>query len=114
MANTGALEVLISQRFGIPTRPVINRLVSDADSAAKECLPNNPNRVAFVVVNFSANNVWILPRGDVSSTQGIPVPANGGTVVSLWDEDFHLTGMSWHCIASADDSAIMTLEIEGY
>lgn len=105
-----SLEALIAAKLGVRTRPIENRLVSSVGTSVLELLPNDPNRLAAVIINLSTNVLYVTPGRDPSSSKGIRIAPSGGTLLLLWDEDFHTVGSSWFGVASGAASAVYTLE----
>ena len=109
------LKDLLMERFSVKTRAVENPLnVTSLGATAQKLLSNNPNRLGFVIVNLSANIVYIGLENSVSSTKGIRLDANGGSSGCIWDEDFDMTAWAWWAVASGAASAIYVLEIVEY
>jgi hypothetical protein len=109
----GVLSDLLRERFKIKTRPLVNPLVAAVGLAAIPIAQNNPDRVGFVMINLSANIVYISPLDTVLATAGIRLDANGGQVSMVWDEDFELVSQPWYGIATGAGSAVFILEIIG-
>jgi len=107
----GAREFTL-KRFGFPTRPVENPVVAAVGTTAAEILRNNPDRVFWLVVNLSANVVYVGFSGDVSSTKGIRLDAYGGWTSSSVEEDGEAVTYPVFGIATGAASAIYVLEIE--
>jgi len=105
------LTDLIRKRFGIKTGLRINPLVSSVGTSVTKILDDNPNRVAWRVVNLSSNILYVLHDEEVSSSRGIRLVANGGTAGEVFDEDFNVTGFALYAVASGASSAIMVYEI---
>jgi len=107
----GAREFSL-KRFGFPTRPVENPVVAEVSTTAAEILRNNPDRVFWIVVNLSANVVYVGLSGGVSATKGIRLDANGGFTSSSVEEDGEAVAYQVFAIATGAASAIYVLEIE--
>jgi len=107
----GAREFTL-KRFGFPTRPVENPVAASVGTTAAEILKNNPDRVFWLVVNLSANVVYMGLSGDVSSTKGIRLDTNGGWASMSVEEDGEAVAYQVFAIASGAGSAIYVLEIE--
>ena len=58
-------------------------------------------RVAFVVINLSANVMFLRPSRPAATTAGIRLIANGGMAVMIWKEDFSLVAREWNIVADA-------------
>lgn len=104
------LSEMLFNLYGIKSHPKINSVTSSVDIAVTNILKNNPNRLSFLIVNLGANSVYIAPDNIVSSSHGIYVAPNGGSVILQWDRDFELVAQEWWATAGADDNAILTLE----
>lgn len=97
--------------YGISGTFKENPLTSDVNIAVTRIMPNNPNRLAFVLMNLSGNDIYISPKENVSSTNGIYISPSGGSIVMQWDKDLILPTLSWYATAGADSSSIYILEI---
>lgn len=105
------LADLLLERFKIKTRAVENpRDIVLLGAAPLMILANNPNRLGAVIVNLSANVVYIGLTNEVSATNGIRLNANGGQASLIWDEDFQMTAWAWWGMATAAASRIYVLE----
>lgn len=109
MASISLAELTMSI-YGIKTTPRINPLVSSVGASVTKIMNNNPNRVSFIIVNLSANIMYISPENDVSSSKGIILAASGGSFIVQWDRDFELVSHEWYCIAGGAASSIYILE----
>ena len=98
---------LIRDELGVDSVESVRNTVVSAGVAGVQLWKQDPQRVAFVVVNLSANTVLISPGADVSATSGIALNPNGGSVTMLWRDDLHLPALEWFVIAPAGVSAIM-------
>jgi len=109
------LANLLTERFKVRTRAVENPLaVTSLGATAQKLLENNPNRLGFIVFNLSANVVYLSLTNEVSSTRGVRLNANGGSIGMVWDEDFQMTAWAWWGVASGAASAIYILEVVEY
>lgn len=104
------LSELLQSLYGVRSRTVENPETATVGVTVVNILRNNPNRLSFTIFNLSANNIWIGPKNDVSSTKGIWVSPNGGSVTLMWDRDFEIVGAAWYAIAAGAGSAIYLLE----
>lgn len=101
---------LVQERFGAPVNPVVNRSGSSVDATAARIFVNDPDRLGFLVVNLSVNDLYIGPFPDVSSTKGIRLGPNGGNVSLVWFEDFEITAWEWFAIGSAAATTYLAIE----
>lgn len=77
-------------------------------------LKNNPDRVALVIVNLSANRGFIGFDRQVGPTLGIPVEASGGVVTMNIEEDGETVGYEIHAINEVAAGSWYILEIERF
>jgi len=109
------LKDLLMERFKVRTRAIENPLaVTSLGATAQMILANNPNRLGAVIVNLSANIIYLSLENDVSSTKGVLLGATGGKASLVWDEDFDMTAWAWWAIASGAASALYVLEVVEY
>tara|TARA_Y100000310_G_scaffold308158_1_gene350964 strand:- start:132 stop:470 length:339 start_codon:yes stop_codon:yes gene_type:complete len=106
-----SLANLIDEKFGTPTRPNDNPLITSVGAASERVLPQNPNRVAFTITNLSTGDVFLGLDNEVSSTRGFFIGPLGGSATVVWDEDFHRVGYEWWVIGSGAGLDIFTQEI---
>lgn len=102
---------LINKRFGVNTRAQANPLVAAVGTSITKILPNNPNRLSAVIVNLSANNLYISWDNEPASDHGIFLAPNGGVFTMNVDEDFELVCWEVNAIASGVGSAIFVEEV---
>lgn len=107
-----ALSRYIEKKYGMPTRAVENPVVAALGTTAAEVLRNNPDRLAFLVINLSANTIYLSLTRSVGSTRGIRLGPNGGHVAFNADEDGDIVGYAWYGVATGAASAIYVLETE--
>jgi hypothetical protein len=106
------LKDLLEKQFGVKTRVVINPMdVTAVGTSVTQILGNNPNRLAWMLVNLSPNDLYIAFERDVSVDKGIYLSPTGGTVKFLWNEDFELTGYEVWAVSTGADSAIYLVEV---
>jgi len=110
----GELSELLIERFKLKTRSLVNPLVAAVGVAAIPIALNHPDRVGLVIVNLSANIIYISPLPNVALLVGIRLDPNGGSVSLAWDEDFELVSHDWYGIATGAASAVFILETIGW
>jgi len=108
-----AQEVL-DRRWGVRTRPITNRLVSSLGTSVTRLIPNDPDRLAWLIVNLSGNTVYLALTRDVSSSKAILLQPSGGSAGMVIDEDFNTVTYEVWGLASAANSAIYTVEVVEY
>lgn len=108
-----ALADLLLERFKVRTRAVENpKDLTAASDTAQLVLGNNPNRLAFIIVNLGDTPAYVALTNEVAAaTRGIRLDANGGSFGCIWDEDFQMTAWAWWIIAEVGETpAIYALE----
>lgn len=109
MAN---LAQVIEKAWGVGrVEPRLDPATATLGTTAAVVLPNNPKRLAALIVNLSLNAVFLKPLGPPSATSGVRLAPSGGTFSLIWSEDFHLVGYEWQGVADAAGSAILTIEL---
>ena len=108
MART--IRDLLEARLGTRFTPFTNRVVSSVGTSVIQVLRQDPSRVGFVIVNLSANVIFLTPIGTPSSSLGIRLGPSGGSVTTWWEEDGESIAWEWRGVADAAASAIYTLE----
>lgn len=105
-----SLHDMLVNLFGIGTYERVNP-VTDASAAAAAVVAHaNPMRAMLLIVNLSANNVYIAPDNQVAADHGIYIAPNGGSVLLQWDRDFELCAREWWIISPAGASDIFVIE----
>ena len=110
MSIVKSLDGLLESYYGISTRHQINKEVAEVDIAVTRIAINKPVRLGLVFVNLSGANMYVMPDNAVSTTRGIYLAPNGGSVTLRWNDDFSLVAHEWWATAAADASAILVLE----
>lgn len=104
------LAELIDKQYGVKTTYRLNPLTNSIGTSATKFLGNNPNRLAWYLVNLSANTIYVSPDIDVSSNKGIAISPNGGMLGFEYKTEFELVGYPEFAVAS-DVSQVYVLEI---
>jgi hypothetical protein len=109
-----SIHELIAESLGVDNiRVGDNPLNEDVDIASKVILKSDPMRYAFLLVNVSANDIYLVPRRAVVGTAGILLGANGGFFALNWRDDLVLPAVEWHAAAAGNNSAIEIYTVEG-
>lgn len=108
---TRTLQDLIRESLGIATFPAVNRVVSQIGVAAEQIMRQQPNRLAFLIVNLGTDSIYVGPFNDVAATKGVQVAASGGNVSAIYTEDFDLVGYEWFGIANVAATPVLILEL---
>lgn len=110
MPEVKTLKELLEAKLGARTYIRINRDTATVGTAVQRVLRNSPNRVSAVLVNLSANTIYVSPDNVPSATHGIRLGPSGGSLVLKWDEDFSMCGYEWNALATAAASDIFIIE----
>lgn len=97
------LQGLLLQQFKVKTRQTINPEISTLTGGVDKVLGNNPNRLAWVIINLGSDTAYLGFTLDVSANKGIAVSPNGGFASMIWDEDFETVGYELFCKGTASD-----------
>jgi hypothetical protein len=103
---------LIENEYGVRTTEVENPLITASGAAATRVFSNNPRRLGIVLINLSANVVYLGLGADVAAAKGIYLAANGGNVSMNIQDDFTLPTREWWVISPAGASNIYSLSEE--
>ena len=106
-----SIHELVDERFGVRTRSNENPEVTQVQNVETLLLRADPNRLALVIINLSANTMFIKPRGGVTLTNGIALSAGVGSLSVTMEDDFTLPSLEWFGISSVINQAVFVLEI---
>lgn len=106
-----SVHELVDERFGVLTRTNENPESAVVNIAETLLLRANPNRLALVIINLSANTVFVKPREGVSATAGIALAAGVGSLSVTMEDDFTLAALDWFGTSAVDAQAVFVLEI---
>lgn len=104
---------ILQDTFGIDSHVNENPLVTQLQVASTQFLSSNFDRLAFVIVNLSENDVYISPDLQSAADHGIFLVANGGVASANILEDFALVNREWSGIAVGAAADIFVIEVEG-
>ncbi len=108
-----SLEAVLDRLFGVRTRAEENPLISSVGTTALRVLPNDPDRLAWLIVNLSGNVMYASIGTDPSATKGIRLDPNGGSATMLFSEDFQAVGWEVWIVATGATSSLYSLAIKG-
>ena len=103
---------LIQGKYGVLTRARTNPLIEELTTAVRMILPNNPNRLSWVICNLSVTNCFIAWDRGVGADHGIILAANGGTATMCMEEDFEATCWEVFGISLGVNQDLFTLSVE--
>jgi hypothetical protein len=102
---------LLEKRFGARFRLADNTQSTQLGTTRSVIALNDPNRLGIMIVNLSANAMYVGPFLEVSSTRAFRLGPNGGSIVSMFDEDFILPQREWNGLAALANSDYLCIEI---
>ncbi len=109
------LAELLQERFKVRTRVVVNPLRASIGTTPQLLLSNNPNRLAWVIVNTHATQIiYISFENDVSAAKGIRIDPAGGMASMVWDEDFEPTAWAIWGLGSGATTTLYCYEVVEY
>jgi hypothetical protein len=108
MARISTLADLLADELGVAT--VSEPTSAQAGVAASTLMRQDGNRIAWLLVNLSAGNLYIRPERAPSTTVGIPLAPSEWRSM-LYREDFDLVGREWQIIGSAAALDYYLLEV---
>lgn len=103
---------LIEREMGERVNPRSPTTPTTVGATAVQLMPQNPQRVAFILINLSTATIHVIPEGTASSTNGIRLGPNGGQISVQYKEDFTLPALEWSIVADAAGAAFLLIEIE--
>lgn len=90
-----ALDFVIASWGGLVLEQETNPTISTTPSVV---VPNNPDRVALVVLNIGAGTVFMSLSNTPSANAGIFLGANGGAVTMNVRDDGTLPSRQWSAV----------------
>lgn len=88
--------------------------IDQANLADAIVLRNNPNRLSMFIQNLSALAIFLRQGGlPATSTTGIRLVPNGGSISYNVDDDGLIPTEEWHVVGAADTLDIFTQEVFG-
>ncbi len=108
--NAGSpLQNLTAEKYQGKTY-AIERAVS-IDTTRVEVLSNNPNRVAFQIINTSAIEIRISQNATLTSSIGFQLSPSGGVISMGYDEDGDSVGYTLFGVALAAGGSVWVREV---
>lgn len=98
------LQELLLGQFKVKTRQIVNRGTTLMTGAVVQVLPNDPNRLAWVIINLGVAAAYLGFERDVSATKGIALTASGGSASLVWNEDFETVGYELFALGTVGDN----------
>lgn len=105
----GVVGEELSRRFGGVVRDEAGTVSIGITVGA--IVGRDPERVFLLIVNLSPNDLFIAPLIDPSSTRGIRLDPNGGSMTVNIDQDASLPALEWNGIATVAGSNVFFLTV---
>lgn len=109
--NVADVQGLIERELGVKTSSRQSDPASTISQAAVVIFKPDPRRLFFLFVNMGTGTIFLAPRPGVSATDGIFIPANGGTLSSSFRDDFILPALEWSGLGADANIPFYTLEV---
>lgn len=104
-----AFEV-IKKKYGKPLR--VKAYSAIVGTTAIKLLPNNPDRIFYLVCNLGSYNVYVGYDAHVSSTRGIKVQSDGGIFQSYYEYDGPLVTQELYAISPSGAVNVYVVTVE--
>lgn len=111
MTTRTNLPTLLEREFGATIRTITDPVVSSVGTSAVEFLRQDPNRVAFLIVNLGVSDLYVGLGPDVASTKGIIIGNSGGSMSVNYKEDGDLPGRSWWILSASGTVNFHTMAV---
>lgn len=103
------LETVTNERFQGKTYP--NEFVLTLTASPAEILPNNPNRLFWMVLNEDALDGRVSIDPQITTTTGWILAANGGVISMFWEEDGEAVGYPVYGVSVGAGSKVRIREV---
>lgn len=110
-APAKTMDDLLRNELGVNSHPGPESGTQAIGLTVGKILSNNPNRVGLTMINLSANTIYIGPENTTSSSEGIFLSANGGSLSFDWRTDMTLIPNQWFAVATGAASSLYILEV---
>lgn len=104
---------LIAERFGVRARVLENPETQSVGTTSVVVARRNPNRYVALFMNLGTTNLFIRPNRVATTTTGVRISANGGSLVMEWETDLVLPAQEWNAIGDAAGGTLLTVFVEG-
>lgn len=83
-------------------------------TAVSTVIGSNPDRLGLLILNLSANTVYVSIDNSVSATNGIRLGANGGSVSLNVTDDGMIQTRTWYGLATGAGSSVYVLDLNRF
>ena len=106
-----AARQIVTERWKGPTYTVVNPVTDTVAPSATRVFRNHPDRVMALMVNQSGYDGYVGFDTGVSAAKGIMVPANGGYLVLLIEEDGELVTQEIYALSPGGSGTWYFVEV---
>lgn len=96
----------LNKWYGAPVRSDEQPLTTSIATTPTRVVANDPTRVHFYIINTGTNDINIYPSNTVSSTVGIRLAANGGSIVFKAPDNGNYSTLEWYAAGIGGASTI--------
>jgi hypothetical protein len=83
-------------------------------TAVSTVIEGDADRLGLLLLNLSSNTIYVSIDNNVSSTNGIRLGANGGSVALNVTDDGMIQTRTWYGLATGAGSAMYVLELSRF
>jgi hypothetical protein len=105
------LKEVIDRLYGVKTDMRINPVAAQVGATPTALLLNNPNRLAWTIINLGSEAIYIAFTPDVAATKGIYVASGGGTMGLIFSEDFELVTYPIWAVGAVGSDDVYLIEV---
>ncbi len=106
------LQQLLIGQFGVSGADLRESFIT-VGTTSTLLMPNDPNRVGFIISNLSTNTCYVGMANAVTSTTGL-ILGGAGNITSKWRDDFQTVGFQRYAISPSGNSNFYVAEIIMY
>jgi hypothetical protein len=108
----GAAAQYAALKYGGPVSHAVD--VDSIGTTPVNLLPGDADRLSIVLVNMSTSIMYVGYDGNVGSSRGVFLAANGGSLVSQVDEDLTLVTLPLWVVAASPSSDLFSVIIRRF
>lgn len=111
MDSRKSLADFLEAYYGVRFTERENDLSPSVGLSVVQVLRADPKRAGLIMINNSANIIYVGYWTDVSAAKSIIMPGSGTAISMTWDRDFMILTRPWFAVANvAGPSSLTTIE----
>jgi hypothetical protein len=110
--QTGLASAFSKAKFGERTAVNLNPVSATVGTTPTALLANNPDRLAWVIVNRDANPIGLAFSNVVNLTDQMILAGGGATMTMCVDDDGELVTFPVYAISAAGSAKVYVVEVE--